>query len=1051
MGTFFQVYQRVAMRRIRLLLSFLSLSLCAQYICAQNWEDLPNLKEIKGKKLLEKIEPKKNEKDGRWGYVNPEGKYTIKPIFTDACPYEGNVARVRLDSLWGVISNKGLFQVYPMFKSLERFSSDSLAVCSVGKKYGLIDVEGKVIVEIVYDSFEYADYGYIVAKDGLLGTYDHTGNVLLQPQFEHIELLDRANGVSQVKKDGKWGLVKDGKELLVLKWDKPLEFLRSGSGNAPDLYLACQNGAKGVVSLYGDYVVPPVYDKIELSSSGDYYVTSSKRRYGAISLKMIEIIPPIMDSKPFLGENIFKVHDEGDFYCANVNGSVEFGVCADLYQMFKPEEYVTTKYFPQWAKTHIIEENNQKRIEEVNKATLVCSKMALYDYKVESAAYDPEMPEGVRLHIPADANNKYGILRRGVFRRSSDSGVLYRANEDSENGFFMERSAGGDYVLRMEDYALSVNEAVRSLNIREFSSFYPKEYAILNEDVVMVSFAFIRSADQVSYGLVETEEYMLPVASFPINVFTGKPDLSKETTAVISFSLDSLKAVSCLDLSGSTSNLLFSDFGGFYSFGGSEMSVDNASPLRKYDRYGRLDWEYTPLIDETFYDIEETENYIYLCGSVKEGNVEKPLLKQLSKRGVQKATRYGGAENARYTGVICNGNILYMKSSFLKGTPLYGSDYYATYSLDDLSDNVGVWYKCVWDEWGTGVIGGMGLMDHNEAWLCTPNITEQMSTSYDWEFGSFSGGKDYLVVRHHGNYGLIGKNGEILIDPKYESLEPLANPLFYRARKDGVYGVVDINDRVIVPFEHTFVGNMNEDIIVVSKDKMFGCYDKDGKIVVPLEYEEIREYVGGMARIRFKNRFGFIDKKGEMVVAPFSDEVENFSEGFTLVNIKGKMGFVSLAGDWIAPPMYDAGLNFSGGLAPLAMNGKYGYIDKSGEFVIKMQFDDAKEFSSSFGIACVSKKGKWGVINAAGTTIIPVEFDKVKICADGYVYVEKGGKSGIYTHRGKLVFEPMCDSIEIRYGDMLFRHGVANARMNGNRVKIDEYGNIIYQYSMLTK
>ena len=217
-----------------------------------------------------------------------------------------------------------------------------------------------------------------------------------------------------------------------------------------------------------------------------------------------------------------------------------------------------------------------------------------------------------------------------------------------------------------------------------------------------------------------------------------------------------------------------------------------------------------------------------------------------------------------------------------------------------------------------------------------------------------------------------------------------------------------------------------------------------------MEYEEIREYVDGMARIRFKKRFGFIDKKGETVVAPFSDEVENFSEGFTLVTIKGKKGFVSFSGDWIAAPMYDDGKNFSAGLAPLSQSGKYGYIDKSGNFVIPMQFNNALEFDVASGLACVATAGKWGIINTSGTTVIPMEFDKVEICTDGYVYVEKNGKCGIYSHRGKVIFEPICDSIERLKGGKLFRHGVANARLNGNRIKIDEYGNIIHQYTMLT-
>lgn len=1005
------------MRKYRILSILTLLFLGALQAFAQDWESLPVLREIKGKKLLEKLEPKKKVKDNLWGYVNHEDKFTIKPIFTDACPYEGKVARISLEGKWGAINEKGLFQIFPMYQSIDKFSADSLAVCSWNGKYGLIDTKGLRVVPIVYSSFEYASFGYIVCIDGLYGTIDHKGKILLEPQFDQVEVLNEGKGIFHIKKNGKWGLIREGKEVLTLKWDEPLKFMRSGSDNQPDLYFARQNGKLGVVSLYGDYVVPPIYDNMELSASGDYYITLSRRKYGALSLKMVDIVPAIMDSKPFLGENIFSVYDDGNFYCANVNGSVDFRLCADLYQLFKPEEYVTTKYFPQWAKTHIIEENNFKRRDVLDNAAAVCGKMSEYGFDTELAAKDPDMPSGIALSYPQDWKEKYGIIKSWKFKKTSGGRELYRANEDAENFVSLEKTGAADYTIKVDNACFSINDAVSRFNLQEFTSLCPKEYARTSEDLVMVSFSFARPAG--------------------------------ETVAVMTFSLDSLKAVSCHELSGPVSGLVFSEYGGYYSSTEGNVIAERTSPLRRYDKYGRLDWIYTPEYDETFYDIEETENYIYLCGSIKEGNQDKPVIRQLSKRGKLMDTFSGNVRNATYTGIYAANHLLYLKTTFGKGAATYGNEYYPVCSLESMNDNDGVWLKCVWEEWGDGVVGGLGLVDRDGTWLCTPNLTDQMATAFDWEFGGFAEDREYLVVRHMGNFGLVGKDGRLTIDPKYELLEPLENPRYFRARIDGCYGVVDSHDRLIVPFEYSFVGSMNEDIIVVAKDGKYGCFDKEGDMVVPMEYEEIREYVGGMARIRFKNRFGFINKKGDIIVAPFSDEVENFSDGFTLVTIKGKKGFVSLDGDWIAPPMYDSGYSFSGGLAPLAMGGKYGYIDKTGNFVISTKYTDAREFDKSSGLACVSVNGKWGVVNVSGREIIPIRFDKVEICSDGYLYVEENGKCGIYSQSGRVVFKPECDSIERLKGGRLFRHGVANARMNGNRIRIDENGNMIHQYSML--
>ena len=156
------------MRKYNVIFNVLILILSTVSLSAQNLADLPNMREIKGKKLLEKIVPKQNPKDGLWGYVNQEDKFSVRPIFTDACQYEGKVARISLAHKWGAINEKGLFQILPIYEALEPFSEDSLAVFKINGKYGIINAKGGTVLKPVYDSFEYTDYGYVVEKDGLL-------------------------------------------------------------------------------------------------------------------------------------------------------------------------------------------------------------------------------------------------------------------------------------------------------------------------------------------------------------------------------------------------------------------------------------------------------------------------------------------------------------------------------------------------------------------------------------------------------------------------------------------------------------------------------------------------------------------------------------------------------------------------------------------------------------------------------------------------------------------------------------------------------------------
>lgn len=995
-------------------------------VSAQVPDNLPKLKEISSKKQLESVSPQRH-KNGLWGYADSEGKFVIRPVFNQAHPYEGNVARVNVGGLWGIIGNNGLFVVNPAYDSIDPYSADSLAVVNLRGKYGLINSYGIRIGDAHYERMDYTDYGYRVYFSGKYGTVDKRGKIMIPPEYDVIEVLDKWRGLEQVNKDGKWGILKEGRYILTLAFDEKMTLLQSGLNGLPDLYLVTQGGVKGVVTSYGQYVVPCVYDEIAPSASGQYYVTRQGDRYGAVSLKMAELIPPILQNRPYIGEDVFKVYDGVEFYAVNHKGAVTFKDCSDLFYVFRPDDYMTTNSIPEWSKHILIEQNVENRLSEINEASSVLDVLAKHNYNLVAAEADETLPKGYDLRIPASVSESYGIVEGGTFVRSSGVVTDYEAGFHnlhyqamSSSGMpvrFVSVPSTGEYLLTIEDERIPFAPALEKFNLEGFKTFAPKDFAMLPDDHLLVRFAMSGTAPEMH--------------------------------AVFTFSLDSLVAVSFSQLHEKVDRrLMASRFGGFYTCSAESVIADHESPLNRYDRNGAFDWEYKPSYGEKIYAVEETESYIYLCGSSMNASVagvEIPIVIQLDKRGNKVESITKEIPNARFTGMICKDYLIYAKASGIES-----KDYYPYFSLDALGDNFGVNVKCIWESWGDGVIGGCGLVSGKGEWLYAPVLTQdQMCTEYGWEFSSFI--SDYLIVRHMGKYGLVSKEGELVVEAKYDLLESLQNPMFIKATMGDVSGVLDVSGKVIVPLEYDYVGKMSEDIIVVSKDGKFGCFDKTGSQVVPMEYDEIREYVGGMARYSYMGKFGFIDSKGEVLVAPFSDDVENFSENCTLVTIKNKVGFVTFKGEWLAVPMYDAGGSFSGGYAYLAQAGKYGYINKAGDFVIPMEYSSATDFDLKTGLARVAKNGLWGVINTEGNVIIPFEYSKVELCADGYIYVEKDSKCGIFSSSGNEIFPVKCDSIEISGDKKIFRYGVAAGRLDGQRIGIDTNGNVVFQYAMLAE
>ena len=998
-------------------------------VSAQVPDNLPKLKEISSKKQLESVSPQRH-KSGLWGYADSEGKFVIRPVFTEACPYEGKVARVNVGGLWGTIGDNGLFIVTPAYSSIDKYSSDSLAVVVSDGRYGLINSKGFKVSEAFYEHIRYADYGYQMTNNGLSGTINKAGKVMLSPRFESIESLDKWRGLEQVRIGDRWGVLKDGNTLLTLAFDDRIELLQTGSSGRLDLYLAEQNNSKGIVTPYGQFVTPCVYDDISPASSGRYYVTRIGDRYGAISLNMSELAPPVLRSIPYIGEDIFKVHHDGEFYAVNHNGAVPFQDCSDLYHVFRPDDYSSTSSIPEWAKHIMVEQNLSDRQTAIQNASLVLDVLKRHNYDVISTEADESLPEGYDLRIPASVTELYGIADGGVFVRESGTVTDYNSGYHNLHFKAMSKSgmtvrlvsvpSSGEYLITVEDEQFSLAPVLQKSGMTEYASLCPKDFAVLSDDSLLVRFCF------------------------------GGRDA--EQNVLVRFSFDGLASVS-YDVVNENGDyrLLASLFGGFYTCSTGSVIASHEIPLKRYDRNGIFDWEYRPLYGEKIYAIDETENYIYLCGSTISASstgTEMPVVIQLNKRGEKVSFVTRDVQNARFTGILCKDFMIYAKTASSDGKNQL-TDYYPYFSLEEMGDDFGVALKCVWEPWGDGVIGGCGLVSHDGRWIYSPVLkSDQMCTEYGWEFSAFV--SDFLIVRHMGKYGLVNKEGSIVIEPKYDVLEPLENPEYVKASVGDSTGVLSVSGRVVVPLKYDYVGRMNDDMIVVSREGRFGCFDKDGTLAVPLEYDEIREYVDGMARFRYKGKYGFISKNGEIPVAPFSDDVENFSENYTLVTIKNKVGFVNLQGDWLVVPMYDSGGSFSAGYAYLSQAGKYGYINNSGDFAIPMQFSQATDFNPEYGLACVEKSGMWGVIDKSGKIIVPFEYSKVEICSDGSIYVEKNGKCGIFSQYGKVIYPAVCDSIERDAENRIFMYGSASGRIDGQRVRIDRNGNVVYQYAMLS-
>lgn len=169
--------------------------------------------------------------DGRWGFVDINGKLRIANRYENIGPYNEGLAPMRILSRWGYLNKREEIIVQPAYDTVYSFSG---GICEVVKKgkFGLIDEKGNISLDCDYDNIRRIKTGgFFIEKDQKIGLAGKDGRLLILPRFDKV--IDLNNGFVIASKNGKSGMFSNnGVSIIPMIY----EDLRYDSYN--DIYLA---------------------------------------------------------------------------------------------------------------------------------------------------------------------------------------------------------------------------------------------------------------------------------------------------------------------------------------------------------------------------------------------------------------------------------------------------------------------------------------------------------------------------------------------------------------------------------------------------------------------------------------------------------------------------------------------------------------------------------------------------------------------------------------------------------------------------------------------
>ncbi|MEI8389304.1 MAG: TonB family protein [bacterium] len=182
------------------------------------------------------------EVDGKYGYINKEGKVVLKPKFDVANDFSEGLASVKIGTLWGYIDNIGRFIIKPKFHIANDFHEGLAAAGYEKYNYnivtqivGYIDKQGKYVIkpkELGPYIYDFKD-GIVAVQssDAACGYIDRTGKLILDPQklgyFNMVDgvCIEFSEGLLPVEYKGGYGYInKQGKLVIKTKAYFPEDF-----------------------------------------------------------------------------------------------------------------------------------------------------------------------------------------------------------------------------------------------------------------------------------------------------------------------------------------------------------------------------------------------------------------------------------------------------------------------------------------------------------------------------------------------------------------------------------------------------------------------------------------------------------------------------------------------------------------------------------------------------------------------------------------------------------------------------------------------------------
>ncbi len=337
----------------------------------------------------------------------------------------------------------------------------------------------------------------------------------------------------------------------------------------------------------------------------------------------------------------------------------------------------------------------------------------------------------------------------------------------------------------------------------------------------------------------------------------------------------------------------------------------------------------------------------------------------------------------------------------------------------------------------------------------------------------------YYTLRKDGKVGVLDKDGNVVIEPKYADVM-IPNPTkdtfivtdyfetntkWYAVNKNGEKILTQYTDVQAIPI-NSFVSYIpyEKTTLIFKENEKLGLIGIDGNKITDAIYDEITgiDYKEGYLKAKKDNHYGVININGKTVINFEYDNVsadgyydkdsKNDKAGFILRTRSDngyKFGYADSNGNVILKTIYNevnrlTEIEEKDIYLQVSQNGKVGIMKNNNE-LLKIEFQDI-EYDKGSKLFLVQQNNAQGIYNLSGDCKVPIDYNTISLAGDVLVCY-KGDVRKVFDKEGNEVnLDYECyKKVNDEYGIVIDSEGRYNICNKAYKTTINE-GYVYIEY-----